>query len=333
MSLETFFHRAWYQSGTPLWPLLPVEWLWRRVAAHRYRSLTKSGVDGVPVIVVGNIAVGGTGKTPVVVALAEYLSGLGRRPGIVSRGYGGSNGSVPLFVDTTTDAARCGDEAAMLARRTGLPVMVCADRLAATKALIEQQHCDVIISDDGLQHYKLPRNMEIAVVDGQRGLGNGHCMPVGPLRELPARLQSVDSVVVNGAFVNGITLPASIAAEHFQLRPSAFVRISDGATCAVADWEARPNTHAFAGIGNPGRFFNTLHDLGIDCIAHPMPDHCEYTAKDITFSDAGAVIMTEKDAVKCAEFANDKHWFLRVDSELPAGLRSCIDTLLSEEFA
>lgn len=322
MSLESFFNRCWYRTGMPLWPLLPLEWLWRGVTALRRRGLQRGRIDGVPVIVVGNISIGGTGKTPVVLALVQHLQAKGMRPGVISRGYGGSAGDQPLLVAAATAADQAGDEAALIARRSGVPVAVCRRRLAAARLLIDAHDCDVLVSDDGLQHYALPRSFELVVVDSERGFGNGRCVPVGPLREMPLRLQSVDAVLFNGTAQQ---LDTDINAHGFTLQPQCFVNLLSNEEVPVALWRQAGSVHAFAGIGHPQRFFTTLKQLGLSFEQHAFADHQQYREADIRFAGADAVIMTEKDAVKCAAFAGPEHWYLRVQAQLPAALLQSLD--------
>ncbi len=267
------------------------------------------------VIVVGNITVGGSGKTPLVLWLAQFLRQQGFRPGIVSRGYGGS-AVLPQQAEPDGDAAQVGDEPLLLARRSHCPVWVGRDRVAAGRALLAAHpECDVIISDDGLQHYRLRRDMEIAVVDGQRRFGNGYLLPAGPLREGVGRLCSVDAVVVNG----NEEVTSSVPQFHMRLRGVALSNLRSGVTAGVEGFKGK-SIHALAGIGHPPRFFDHLHGLGLEFEAHSFPDHYAYRPGDLDWPGADAVLMTEKDAVKCAAIATDRHWVLAVDAELDPGL-------------
>ncbi|HEX2824798.1 MAG TPA: tetraacyldisaccharide 4'-kinase [Burkholderiales bacterium] len=302
--------RHW-QRVTPLSAALyPVSLVFGAVAALR-RALYANGIlrsqrVGAPVVVVGNIYVGGTGKTPLVLWLARFLAAHGRRPGIVSRGYGGSAGH-PSEVRSDADPARVGDEPLLLARRSGCPVWTGRDRVAAARALLAAHPaCDVVISDDGLQHYRLAREVEIAVIDGARRLGNGLLLPAGPLREPASRLETVDAVVVNG--------------ESMKLVGSRFHNLRDPQRTASAEDFRGKRVVAVAGIGHPPRFFAHLKRLGIEFEPRAFPDHHAYKPLDIAFEGADAVVMTEKDAVKCAAFASDKHWMLPVEAELDARL-------------
>ena len=260
----------------------------------------------VPVIVVGNISVGGTGKTPLVIWLTDQLKQLGYTPGIVSRGYGGKADSWPQPVSNDSDPDWIGDEPCLLAQRTGCPMWVGPDRVAAAQALLEHDKCDLIISDDGLQHYRLARSLEIVVVDGVRRFGNGLCLPAGPLRERPGRLNDADWVIVNGG-------SPDTDQNHMDLQPGELVNLSDGRHQSVASLSAT-TVHAFAGIGHPKRFFDTLRQQGLDVIEHPFPDHHRFIADDFKGVDGVPVIMTEKDAVKCNAFASPNMWVLSVDA-------------------
>ena len=306
--------RHW-QRLTPVSAVLyPLSLVFRSIVAVR-RAMYSAGLLkarrlAVPVIVVGNITVGGTGKTPLVLWLTGFLSQHGMRPGIVSRGYG-APARAPERVRPDSDPGRSGDEAVLLAQRSLCPVWTGRDRFAAGDALLRAHpDCNVIVSDDGLQHYALARDMEIAVVDGARGCGNGFALPAGPLREPSSRLRSVDAVVINGAAEGD----RSRDTLHMRLEGREFRNLLNPAHTAGPAHFRSMRVHAVAGIGNPGRFFAHLAALGIEFVAHAFPDHHRYGAADIAFADADAILMTEKDAVKCAAFAAEIHWALRVDA-------------------
>jgi tetraacyldisaccharide 4'-kinase len=315
--------RAWYQPGGWGLALVPISWLFSLVARWRRRWLQRryQGTRfAAPVVVIGNISVGGTGKTPLLIALAERLRARGHRPGIVSRGYGGTFGREPLLVTPAHGAGEVGDEPCLLARATGCPVVVCRDRRAAVLWLLANCDCDLVLSDDGLQHYRLHRDVEIAVVDGARGLGNGRCLPAGPLREPSSRLDEVDMVVVNG----GDYRPQR-ASYPMQLRPLGFRHLVSGRQLSVDAFlgEQRkdaggtpPRVHGVAGIGNPERLRATLEALGCAVDLHPRPDHHVFRAADLCFPDALPVVITAKDAVKCDAIANAQTWVLDVVAEL-----------------
>ena len=305
--VEAWYGPRWRLSG--LWPL---HLLMRALVALRrglYRMrLLRSEHPGIPVIVVGNLAVGGTGKTPLVHWLADSLRAQGWRPGIVSRGYGGKAAQYPCEVQSDSTAAEVGDEPLLLKQLTGVPVVVDPQRVRAARYLRESG-CDIVISDDGLQHYALRRDIEIVVIDAVRQFGNGWLLPAGPLRELPARLRSVSLVVGNGASIPGLA-PHEMRLVPQQCLPVAGV----GATKPLSAFTGE-RVHAVAGIGNPGRFFASLRAAGLRVIEHPFPDHHAYQAADLPWQDA-PVLMTEKDAVKCAGFAGPQHWFVRIGADL-----------------
>jgi len=311
---------AWYSGASWVKLLLPLAFVFRqivRVRRQRYENnLDKRFKPPVPTVVVGNIAVGGTGKSPLVIQIAREMKARGARPGIVSRGYGGKSGFYPLFVTASSDPAECGDEPVVLAGRTGCPVVVDPDRVAAVKKLLDEHDCDIVISDDGLQHYALDRDVEVAVVDGQRGLGNGYCLPAGPLREPVGRLKEVDFVVINGP--GEPRLPCE--GQRVMPEPTRFVNLETLAPAAL-DTMAGERVHAVTGIGNPSRFFNTLRSLGPDVIEHRFDDHHEYRIADLMFGDSLPVIMTEKDAVKCRLLnpgsIHGNYWYLEMEVSMP----------------
>ena len=279
----------------------------------------------VPVIVVGNISVGGTGKTPLVIRLAEWLRECGCHPGIVSRGYGGSSRS-PRPALAGDDPREVGDEPVLLARRTGCPVWVGVRRGEVAHALLAAHpECDVILSDDGLQHYALARDVAIAVVDGERGFGNGMLLPAGPLREPLRRLACADAIVINGtALFSRDMLPGDVPVFDMNVTGDRFYGVVDPRRQAGPDYFAGRCVHAVAAIGYPQRFFNRLRELGISFLAHPFPDHHAFSVADVTFADGDAVIMTEKDAVKCVDLANENFWMLRVDAQTETALEALI---------
>ena len=305
--------RHW-QRVTPLSAALyPVSLVFAAVTALRRaayaRGLLRAHSVGAPVVVVGNITVGGTGKTPLVLWLAALLQRHGLRPGIVSRGYGGrATRATPVTADA--DPRVVGDEPLLLARRSGCPVYVGRNRVAAAQALrAAHPACNVIVSDDGLQHYRLRRDMEIAVIDGARGLGNGLLLPAGPLREPARRLTRVDAVVVNGE-----PHEAWPGACRMQLEGTRFRNLRHPERIATARELEGRRVWAIAGIGHPPRFFAHLEALGMTFERRGFPDHHDYVEADLDLPGAEAIVMTEKDAVKCARFASDIHWVLPVDA-------------------
>ena len=319
MNFDQHLQQRWYGNPGWLYLLWPLELVFRFFAALRrvlYRSkLLASWRAPVPVIVIGNITVGGTGKTPVTIAVCELLQRAGFQPGVISRGYGAQPPSTPYAIDISDDASIAGDEPLLIARRTRCPVVIAPKRAAAAQYLLNQHRCDVLICDDGLQHYALQRDIEIAVVDHARGFGNKHCLPVGPLREPQSRLNRVDVILRNGGDDD----------TAFQITSDAFVQISDGQSIPPRTWcKQHPRVHAIAGIGNPQRFFATLRALGCSVIEHTFPDHHAFTADDLQFDDNLPIVMTEKDAVKCVTFASERCWFLQVRAALPESLGAAI---------
>jgi len=304
-----WLQRVWYEGALSGLVLVPLSWLFALVSGVRrwaYRTgVFRSHDVGVPVVVVGNITVGGTGKTPLTLWLAEQLAARGRRVGIALRGYGGT-ASHPRLVSREATAQDVGDEAALIARRQIATVAVGHDRVAVAE-LLRAQGCNLIIADDGLQHLRLRRQFEIVVVDAARGLGNGRLLPAGPLREAPSRLASVDAVVVNGA-------GGAIEGLRMQLRAQDAVSVASPGTRRPLTSFAGQEVHAVAAIGHPERFFRTLCEHGLRPIEHPFPDHAALRASDIQFEGDTAVLMTEKDAVKCVALANSRHWFVPVQA-------------------
>ncbi|MCZ6502780.1 MAG: lipid A export permease/ATP-binding protein MsbA [Gammaproteobacteria bacterium] len=313
--------KAWYSGATWVKFLRPLGFLYNQLGQIRRQRIerdSRSWKAPVPVIVVGNINVGGTGKSPLVIWLAEQFSARGMNPGIVSRGYGGASRQYPFVVDAQTDPKVAGDEAVMIARRTNCTVVVDPDRVCAVRRLLEVTDCDLVISDDGLQHYFLQRDVEIAVVDGEKGLGNALCLPAGPLREPPERLKEVDFVIVNGK--EDVKIPVSY--QHMILIPTAIINIAtEESQPPHSEGKPGQGVHAVAGIGNPDRFFRMLRELGYQVIEHPFPDHHLFELSELVFGDSLPVIMTEKDAVKCRllnlDLVHQEFWYLEVGAELP----------------
>ena len=275
----------------------------------------------VPTIVVGNITAGGAGKTPVVLWLARYLGARGYHPGIVSRGYGGTHTAIHRVMPDA-DPCAFGDEPVLLARRSGCEVWTGADRAGAGAALLAADPaCRVLLSDDGLQHYRLGRDLEICVLDGTRGLGNGWLLPAGPLREPPARLAAVDAIVINhsghGTGTAAMDSASDGAPPRFRmvLEGREFYNLLTGQRVGPEALRGR-RLHAIAGIGDPERFFRHLERLGLDFVAHSFPDHHPFRTADLDFAGAEAIVMTEKDAVKCRAFGADTHWVLPVDAAI-----------------
>lgn len=314
-----WIHRVWYQGAGFGWLLLPLSGIYWVVTAGRrflYRcGLFKTERLPVPVIVVGNITAGGTGKTPIVIWLAKQLRGRAYSPGIVSRGYGGSGSDAPVRVDARSAPDVVGDEPVLLARHSGCLVAIDSDRVRAAESLVDSG-ADVIIADDGMQHYRLARDCEICVIDGARGLGNRRLLPAGPLRELPERLSEVDQLLVNGEMSPAENL--SVAEQNaipFQLSAVEACRLNESLTRPIERFSGTA-VHAVAGIGNPARFFDLLRSFGIHAIEHAFADHAKLVPADLEFGDDLAVFMTEKDAVKIDKNINDKFWYVPVSVEI-----------------
>ncbi len=310
MALIDTLESAWYGNGRAPWWTRPLAALYGGVVRLRgglYRcGALHSERLPLPLIVIGNISVGGTGKTPLSIAVVEDLRQRGYRPGVVSRGYGGSQREACLLGDTP-DPAVVGDEPCLI-HATGVPVAVGRKRAAAARLLIDAG-CDVLVADDGLQHYALARDVEICVIDGGRRFGNRRLLPAGPLREPLGRLQRVDLRVCNGGVAEQGEYP-------MQLHGYELVALVDGRRERLADWRGR-RVHAVAAIGNPRRFFDSLRLAGIDVIEHGFPDHHAFVPGELDFADQLPLLMTDKDAVKCGRFAQPRWWRLPVQARLP----------------
>jgi tetraacyldisaccharide 4'-kinase len=316
--MEQWLTQLWYRELAGPSLLQPLAWVYglvSRVRRHAYaRGWLKTQRAGKPVIVVGNLTVGGTGKTPLVAWLAEQLSASGLKVGIVSRGYGRSK-RVPQVVHVESGWRDVGDEPLLLRQLTGCDTVVARDRFAGAQQLVAAG-VDVVIADDGLQHLRLARDCEIVVVDGARGFGNGRLLPAGPLREPASRVEQASVVVVNG-----VPEHSSLLVGKDRLAPTTLQMSLYGAEAYRLDGLAGPQSlqnfsgrrvHAVAGIGNPGRFFRDLRGRGIDVIEHPFADHHPFAAADLTFEDDLPVLMTQKDAVRCRSLANARLWYVPV---------------------
>jgi tetraacyldisaccharide 4'-kinase len=307
-------HAIWYERHALRFALAPLSLIFcslaktRRLAYHY--NLLKSHSISVPVIIVGNITVGGTGKTPLVIWLAQFLKQHGFQPAIVSRGYGGKSNNWPQQVRADSDPTVVGDEPVLLAKHSQCPVAVAPKRSLAIESLLKTYPCNIIISDDGLQHYALQRDIEIAVIDDILRYGNGYCLPAGPLREPISRLSEIDFLITKGAALQG---EISMQYDMEDLHNLKYEHI----TQPLSNLRGK-SVHAIAGIGHPERFFNRLRDKGLKVNGHAFPDHCKYTAKDIDFKDDLPVIMTEKDAVKCQYLVQGpKYQYLSIKARLP----------------
>ncbi|HRH76433.1 MAG TPA: tetraacyldisaccharide 4'-kinase [Cellvibrionaceae bacterium] len=308
--MEASVLKQWYGKPTWLWvflPWVPLFWLARLV---RRWLLTKQAPRlPVPVVIIGNITVGGTGKTPLIMALANALMARTLRVGVVTLGYGGNFNGTYLRVDNSTDPTLCGDEPALLAQTLSCPICVGRDRVAAAQELV-RAGCQVILSDDGLQHYRLARDLELIVLDASRGLGNGWCLPIGPLREGAGRLKEADWALVNGGS----------GANSFSLAPRRWRDLATNQAFAFQPWPWGEQTQvcALAGIGNPERFFRSLEDWGLTVTRRALPDHHRFNPMDFAFAEGQPLLITAKDAVKCRMLAPPNTWVLDVEAQLPA---------------
>jgi len=322
-----FTERLWYKKHFLSLILLPVSWiyiLYIRIRSLAYKAglLPKYSVD-MPVIIVGNITVGGSGKTPLIVWLSNFLINQGYRPGIISRGYGGNSGKWPQQVRPDSDPYVLGDEPVLLSQRTKCPVAVSADRYLAAIQLIEHTDCNVLLCDDGLQHLAFDRDLEIVVIDGDRRFGNGRYLPAGPLREPVSKLNSVDMIVSRGKTGKNEYLMEYKYGELISLRNDEKISI---------DTFKNQTIHAVSGIGNPVRFYEYLLSKHIQLIKHIFPDHHNYVPDDLLFNDNLPVVMTEKDAVKCRQFASTNTWYLPIEASLDEIFHHRIMILTRELF-
>ena len=324
-TLRLCIEAVWYGRHPLSTLLLPLSWLYRLVVAGR-KFIYSSGIlpvrkVGAPVIVVGNLTTGGTGKTPLVTWLARYLQSHGHKPGIISRGYAGARGKRVRQVGPDSDPDLVGDEPVLLAQRTGCPVAVSPNRVKAAEEVLQQTDCDILLCDDGLQHTPLDRDIEIVVIDGDRRFGNRRCLPAGPLREPMARLNTVDLVVANG----------KAESDEFLMEYTCLpARSLDGRHERALSGFKDQIVHAVAAIGNPERFFSTLRQNGINIKQHVFPDHYGFRQSDLEFDDAAAVLMTEKDAVKCRRYTLENTWYIPIEAELPETFEHRLRLLLEE---
>lgn len=322
--MATKLEAAWQDINPLSLSLLPLSglfWLLMklRLALYHLGLLTSFRLP-VPVLVVGNISVGGSGKSPLVICLAKHLRAEGFRVGILSRGYGGQSKTWPLEVLPDSDPLLVGDEPRMIAEATGCPLFVGPDRYAAGLALLKKHPCDLLLCDDGLQHYRLQRDLEIAVIDGERRHGNGLLLPVGPLREPVSRLNRVHWRVVKGRAGPGEVLMQYRLGNALSLTNAAEQR-------PLASFKAS-RIHALAGIGHPKSFFDQLRAEGLEVIEHPLADHHAFLKSDIDFEDGLPVLMTHKDAVKCRHLADERHWYLPLEAVVPPGFLAEVVTAI-----
>ncbi len=339
--MKTFFskdlQKLWHKKGYALWLLIPLSWLFTGVAALRRRLYQKGVLTQtrfkVPVIVVGNLSLGGSGKTPLVIYIAKMLQTHGLRVGVISRGYKGSH-QRPTLVDTQSDPALVGDEPYMIHQHLQCPVVVGKNRVAALQCLLENNTVDVVLSDDGLQHYALARALEIVVMPFVgAGLSAGpvmpvntYCLPAGPLREPLSRLKTVDLIVYNAAQIPDHSLDKPVYC--MQYRPDLLYNAMDLEKKQPLAFFKGMQVHAVAGLGNPTRFFSLLQAAGLEIIPHIYPDHYAYQASDILFEDSLPVILTEKDFVKCTHFVQDQHWILPIHAVLSEGFDQALWDLI-----
>lgn len=328
--MSAWIQKQWYRLTA--WHILfiPLSWLFFILSVARRQAYRqgwfKSHRLSLPVIVVGNISVGGTGKTPLVIWLAKQLMATGWRPLIVSRGYGAKQLSATLSVNASSRAEQVGDEPVLIASRTKCPVWVGKNRVEVGRtALAAHPECNIVICDDGLQHYALQRDIEIAVIDAERGFGNGLLLPAGPLRESVARLDTVDAVVSNGGDGEVGRFAMSLEGKQFENLLNADINAFSNDFFGKA-------IHAVAGIGSPARFFNQLRSLGLQFEPHAFPDHHPFQPSDLQSLQAEVILMTEKDAVKCKSFAQENWWYLPVDAKVEPDLLLAIkNKLLSKK--
>ena len=307
----SFVVDSWYKKSLWLYLLTPFSLLFKYLTKRRRRKYIQGKLESyksdIPIIIVGNLTIGGTGKTPLVAYIAQELSKLGYKPGLVSRGYGGTFRET-LEVTRDTPVKQTGDEAQILSK-LNLPFYIDKNRVRAVKTLANNHDCDVIISDDGLQHYNMNRDIEIVVIDGKRRFGNNLIFPAGPLRESKSRLKSVDFVVNNSG-------PTKDNEYLMNISPSKFIHLKSGKSYLIKDWPMHKQVHAVAGLGNPGRFFDLLARLGFEITRNSFPDHHNFDEEDLNFLDHLPIIMTEKDASKCRSFNNNKIWYLTIEADV-----------------
>ena len=333
--MKSYFTYLHYKNTKSLLTLLlwPLSLIYGVIVTIRRKAYKKKYLETISndllVIVVGNITMGGTGKTPLVLYLIELLKQVGLKPGVVSRGYGGHAKSYPYLLTDNSTAKDAGDEPLLIYQRSNVPVVVDPNRPQAAKYLSEHTDCNVIISDDGLQHYRLERDIEIAVVDGIRLFGNGLLFPAGPLREKASRLKEVDFVIYNELCNDDVVSDAYT----MSLLPESFINVKTKRKVEKSFFQNKNNV-AIAGIGHPERFFKSLDAMNIKCLKQAMPDHYAYEAADFKFEDELQILMTEKDAVKVKAFATDNMWYIPVNTSLPEDFKiKFLETVTQTERA
>lgn len=309
---QKFIVSSWYSKAKWLVILKPFSLFYQLLIILRKKmyehGIFKTYKLPVPVVVVGNLTVGGTGKTPLVISLVEFFKEQGFNPGVISRGYGAKKQSTPQLVTENSSVEVIGDEAKLIYLRTHCPIMVCKNRVLAAKSLLKNSNCDIIISDDGLQHTALGRDVEIIVVDGERRFGNDKCLPEGPLRESIGRLKSVDIVVCNGISTDENEFSMQIEIDRVYNLKEHYKEIEL--------LSLTQPVNAVSGIGNPQRFLRTLYEYQLEIEPKIFPDHHQFSAKDLIFENNNPILMTEKDAVKCQKFAQKNHWVLKINAVL-----------------
>lgn len=331
MSLEKIITSAWDRDSRWLVFLIPLSWFFSVLSGFRRQYMQgkyQGSAYAAPVIIIGNISVGGSGKTPLIIALVAALKQRGYSPGVVSRGYSGQAVNYPLSVTSSTAVNDSGDEPLLIATLADCPVVVDPNRPAAVEYLLSHFDCDLVLSDDGLQHYALHRDIEVVVVDGQRGLGNGRILPAGPLREGAQRLDQADFVVINGKRADtGRDALSDNPVDEMAIQPTGFRHLQSGRRESIGHWletQVGPEkwVHAAAAIGNPQRFSSTLEALGLSVKLHRFDDHQALDEKDLTFNDTLPVIVTAKDAIKWAglqQSVADNIWSLDVEAVIDSG--------------
>lgn len=331
---QQWLENIWYNKGAGKILLLPVTALYCAVNSFkRWKNTDNKTKLPCPVIVVGNIAIGGTGKTPLAIHIVKLLQKSGYKPAIITRGYGGKATRWPQSVTAESDPRLVGDEAVLMAINTHVPVYAGADRMLSIDKLTKMHDCDIIVSDDGMQHYKMPRDIQIAVIDGARMLGNGWCLPAGPLRERKQRLDYCDFVVINGE-PNFEEEPKDQTIKQYfgmKLNGTALVNLATEQQKPLADFK-NETVQVITGIGNPQRFFNALEHSGLSIKTSSFPDHHNFSASDLQFDDVDdntAIVMTEKDAVKCKQFATENYWYLPVKAQMEVDFDESLLKLLS----
>lgn len=328
MKLQQKLQQIWYKGSKWVYLLLPLHFLMLplvklRFYAYRHNYLSAVKLK-VPVVVVGNISLGGTGKTPFVIWLYQQLAGKNIKVGIVSRGYRGKLSAGGCLVNATSSAYDIGDEPMLIYNRTQAPMAIGADRVKAAQRLVAQYpDLELILADDGMQHYRLARSLEIAIVDGTLGFGNCKLFPAGPLREPVSRLQQVDFIVANSAALANASTMQLVAKYIYPTGGNRAKKMS------LAELRGK-TVHAVAGIGNPQRFFDLLEKNQINVIAHPFPDHYQPQEDDFNFNDDKIILLTEKDAVKCRNFKSNKLWYLPVDAKLPANFAATLSSSIQK---